>query len=383
MDKMKICFITWNLGIAGGVRAIFEVANGLSERGYSVEILALGGYYNWFDVRVPVRYVSIPPPLNNILSLYRVLRLRRKSYYVTAVEGFAKKFGFHADLIKLLAENIPKADIHIATWYPTALALWFAEGKSKKFYFLQDFPELVLEVSGKYGLRVFDVTLRLPFDAFLCNSSYTKNLVLERQPNARTIITGIGVNTQVFKPCGSRLMKVKGKGAVMIILRGLKFKGDDVSVKALNIVTQKHPIHALIVGKSSTVKKLFNSVKPQFTYEIFEDVNDYMLAKLYSSADVFLFTSYAESFGLPPLEAMACGTPVVTTDCIGNRDYAINEVNSLIVPPGDVKALAEAVIRVLNSSELRKKLIEGGLRTAEQWKWDSVVDKFEQAIKGI
>jgi len=38
---------------------------------------------------------------------------------------------------------------------------------------------------------------------------------------------------------------------------------------------------------------------------------------------------------------------------------------------------------VLNSSELQKKLIEGGLRTAEQWKWDSVVDKFEQAIKGI
>jgi len=116
---MKICFITQSLGIAGGVRAIFEVANRLSKRGYSVEILALGGYYNWFDVRVPVRYVPIPQPLNSILSLYRVLRLRRKSYYATAVEGFAKKFGFHADLIRLLAENIPKADIHIATAYPT------------------------------------------------------------------------------------------------------------------------------------------------------------------------------------------------------------------------------------------------------------------------
>ena len=56
------------------------------------------------------------------------------------------------------------------------------------------------------------------------------------------------------------------------------------------------------------------------------------LAELYSSADIFLFTSYAESFGLPPLEAMACGTTVVTTDCKGNRDYAIGEYNCLIRP---------------------------------------------------
>jgi len=43
---------------------------------------------------------------------------------------------------------------------------------------------------------MFDVTLRLPFDTFLCNSNYTKSLVLEQQPNAKTIVTGVGGDTQ-------------------------------------------------------------------------------------------------------------------------------------------------------------------------------------------
>lgn len=380
---MKICFVAWGIGRAGGCRAFFEVANGLRERGYDVEIVALGGDHSWYDLKVPIRYLAVPKPLNNILALYRVLRLRSRQYYASALEGFAKKFGFHADLVRFLAENIPKADVHIATWYPTALALWSSGTNGKKLYFLQDFPELVFEAYGKFGLGVFDATLRLPFDVFMCNSSYTASLVLERQPSAKVMVTGVGVDTQIFKPYNSKLVSVKGKNIVMIIVRGQKFKGDDVSIKTLNVVAEKLPVHALIVGKESKVKDLFSFVKPQFTYDVFEDVDDCALAKLYSSADVFLFTSYAEGFGLPPLEAMACGTPVVTTDCKGNRDYAVNKVNSFIVQPGDIKAIAEAVIRILKSNRLREKLTEAGLETAKQWKWCKVVDKFEQAIMGV
>jgi glycosyltransferase involved in cell wall biosynthesis len=72
-----------------------------------------------------------------------------------------------------------------------------------------------------------------------------------------------------------------------------------------------------------------------------------MLAKLYSLADVFLYTSYAESFGLPPLEAMACGTPVVMSDNKGSRDYAISNFNTLISQPGDVNSLANNLLKVL------------------------------------
>jgi glycosyltransferase involved in cell wall biosynthesis len=122
-------------------------------------------------------------------------------------------------------------------------------------------------------------------------------------------------------------------------------------------------------------------VKPEFRYTIFSNVDDETLAKLYSSSDVFIFTSYKEGFGLPPLEAMASGTAVVTTDCGGIRDYAVDGYNSLIVPPGDPAAIAEAVIKILNDQRLREVLIQNGLETAKQWTWDKVTDKFEEAIR--
>jgi glycosyltransferase involved in cell wall biosynthesis len=78
---------------------------------------------------------------------------------------------------------------------------------------------------------------------------------------------------------------------------------------------------------------------------------------------------------------MASGTAVVTTDCGGIRDYAINDYNSLITPPGNPSAIAEAVIRVLNDQRLREALIQNGLETAKQWTWDRVTDKFEKVIK--
>nr|WP_281034112.1 glycosyltransferase [Metallosphaera yellowstonensis] len=82
------------------------------------------------------------------------------------------------------------------------------------------------------------------------------------------------------------------------------------------------------------------------------------MSRLYSSADAFIFTSYAESFGLPPLEAMACGTPVVMSDNKGSRDYAVNGYNALVSQPGDVKSLSDNLIKVLQDDKLRQQLWE-------------------------
>lgn len=389
---MKIYFILWRTGLAGGIRAIFEAANRLRGRGYDIRIAALGGDHTWFNVKVPVEYVPFPKQLRRLLLLYRVLnlkllllisnKLRRRAYDAFIIERAARRLGFHADLIKLLSEHIPEADVHIATYYPTALSLYLSGVEGCKLYFLQDFPELVEEVDGKYGLKLFELSLRLPFNVFLCNSSYTRELVERYNSIAKTIVTGVGVDMEVFRPRRGEAIDVgKEKRKVMVIIRGLKFKGDEVAVSALNIVSQRIPIHAILVGRRPNIEKLFRRVEPKVTSSIFEKVDDDTLAKLYSSADIFLFTSYAESFGLPPLEAMACGTPVVTTDCKGNRDYARDGYNCLIVHPGDPKAVADAVIKVLLDDKLREKLIKGGLKTARQWTWDRVVDRFEEALR--
>ncbi|MGC8543624.1 MAG: glycosyltransferase family 4 protein, partial [Vulcanisaeta sp.] len=232
-----------------------------------------------------------------------------------------------------------------------------------------------------YGLRLFDITLRLPF-TFIANSSHTKELILGRNPSARVYVSGVGVDTNVFRPRRERVIDSGGKPIVMAIIRGARFKGDDVAIKALNIINREVPIHAVLISGGNAVERIFREVKPEFDHTVFRGVSDDLMARLYSSSDVFIFTSYKESFGLPPLEAMASGTAVITTDCGGDRDYAVNGYNSLVVPPGDPSAVANATIRVLKDGKLKERLVEGGLETAKKWTWDKVVDVFERAIKG-
>jgi len=379
---MKIKFILWSTELAGGPRAIFEIANRLKDRGYNVGIVSLGGSHTWFKVKVPVEYISLPEYLKKILLLYSILKFKRKNPDVFVVEAIAKKLGFYVDLIRMLSEHIlPGVDAYIATYYPTAISLYLSDTEGFRLYFPMDFPEAVEETAGRYGLKLFELSLKLPFDAFLCISSYVRDLIVGVQPSARIVITGAGVDTSIFRPRKSNVMDLRDRKRIMIIVRGLKYKGDEVAIEALNIVSLRIPIHAIVVGYRSIVNKLFRKVKPRFTYSIFEGIDDDMLAKLYSSADVFLFTSYAEGFGLPPLEAMACGTPVVTTDCKGNRDYVKDSYNALVIPPGDPKMVADAIMRVLIDDKLREKLIDGGLETVKQWTWDKVVDRFEEALR--
>lgn len=104
------------------------------------------------------------------------------------------------------------------------------------------------------------------------------------------------------------------------------------------------------------------------------------IARHICSSKIFVSGCWHEGFNFCPLEAMACGTPVVMTDCGGSREYAINGENALVVPPKDSKAMAEAIQMLNENSSLRLKLIENGLETAWQYGWDSITLNFSEFI---
>ncbi len=92
------------------------------------------------------------------------------------------------------------------------------------------------------------------------------------------------------------------------------------------------------------------------------------LPALYAAASVFVFPSLYEGFGLPVLEAMACGTPVICSNTSSLPEVAENA--ALLVDPADTATLAEALHRVLSNDDLRAMLRSRGLEQAAQFSWE-------------
>ncbi|MEF3274287.1 MAG: glycosyltransferase family 4 protein [Chloroflexus sp.] len=101
----------------------------------------------------------------------------------------------------------------------------------------------------------------------------------------------------------------------------------------------------------------------------------------YAAATVFVFPSIYEGFGMPPLEAMACGTPVVTSNT-SSLPEVVGDAG-LMVPPTDHQALADAIYRVLSDAELHAELCQRGLARARQFSWSDTAARTLAAYQAV
>lgn len=102
-------------------------------------------------------------------------------------------------------------------------------------------------------------------------------------------------------------------------------------------------------------------------------VTDLELVILYSLADVFAFPSFFEGFGVPPLEAMACGTPVITSNT-SSLPEVVGDA-ALTIDPREPDALAAAIKRVLENDALRAELRQKGYERAQLYTWPKSAQK--------
>jgi len=143
----------------------------------------------------------------------------------------------------------------------------------------------------------------------------------------------------------------------------------------------------LVGGQGWKYEPIFEAIesyglKPHVKWIGFVPLQD--LPALYNGADVFVYPSLYEGFGLPPLEAMACGTPVVAA-----RSSSLPEVvgdAGLLVDPLNVDELADAVGQVLADGQLHKTLREKGLQRAGLFSWEKTgrltLAAYEEARQG-
>ena len=100
------------------------------------------------------------------------------------------------------------------------------------------------------------------------------------------------------------------------------------------------------------------------------------LAVMYRLAGVFVFPSLYEGFGLPPLEAMASGTPVVTSNLSSLPEVTGDA--AVLIDPYDPSAIADGIHRVLTDEDLRRDLREKGLARAQQFSWEQSVRRVRE-----
>jgi len=196
----------------------------------------------------------------------------------------------------------------------------------------------------------------------------------------KTIVVGEALShSEYFRPRPPEEPGQNSCGRTILFLGDMRArKGLHDFLQAAALVYSEIPdVKLLIISKDSC------HIEGDVSSECLYRPSRAELARRYSACDLFVSASWRESFGLPPLEAMACGAPVVLTDSGGVREYARHEYNCLMVPVRDPEALANAMVRVLTDAALAEHLRRNGPPTAARFAWDSAVDRFEEALKSV
>jgi len=144
-------------------------------------------------------------------------------------------------------------------------------------------------------------------------------------------------------------------------------------IEAFSKIEKQFPDYNLVLmgGKGWMYSKIFEIVKKlnieqkvKFTGFISDES---LISDFYNAADVFVYPSLYEGFGLPPLEAMACGCPVVTSD-VSSLPEVVGDA-AIKVNPYDIDEIAAAMGNVLSNKSLRQKMIKKGLEQCKKFSW--------------
>jgi glycosyltransferase involved in cell wall biosynthesis len=320
---LRIVYVTEDTGVGGGHRDVFEHLNRLGRRGHSVELYSLGGSPDWFELDAPVR-----------------------------------SFGSYEGLAAALAgENA----IKVATWWATAPWVWRASvTRGLSVYFVQD-----IETSYYPGDERTQHLVRASYREefrYMTISGWNRDRLAELGLSAELIPPGIDLDN--FRP----LDRAAREDVVLAIGRALPLKNLPLTVEAWSRLEPRPELWMFGVEPE---------LGPRHGARYFERPSDERVNELLNEATVFVQTSIHEGFCLPLLEAMAAGTPVVSTDAHGNRDFCRHEENCLIAKDTP-EAVARALDRVLKDPGLRARLIAEGLETAKEYAWERRIDRIER-----
>ena len=180
---------------------------------------------------------------------------------------------------------------------------------------------------------------------------------------------------EIFKPVPEAKVN-DGKIRVLLLDHPYKWKGTAEGVKMVKELKLKYP-NLILMGLGARGEEI-NKEFDEFYFSPAQSE----LAAIYSRAHIFLCPSWDEGFGLPSLEAMACGTAVATYDNGGSRDFALAEKTALVSPRQDYDSLKNNLERLITDQDLRHKIAQGGYELTQNWPaWPDQARRLEKILK--
>lgn len=339
--------------IYGGFLVVFTYANYLAEKGHDVTI-----YYMMKEFMDRKR---IPTLLQRLVS-----------YYV--VNNYPKWFKLNKHICRkyiFTGKEIEDADVIIATEIRTVdTVVSQAESKGRKVYFIQGFENWGKTdeyVKSTYGLGMHNIVV----------SDWLKRIVDENSVVPAICIKNGVDNTKFYYD------KYENKipHSITFHYRSEAYKGGDIALKVFERLYQRYPdITVDVITSESSLPEMPRCCKRHIRISASE------VAAINRRTKVFLCTSREEGYGLPGLEAMACGCALVSTKYNGVFEYAsdfhkeIQSGNSVLVDIDDIDGLENAITDIFENSAKYETMIKNGIVTASEMTSDKAAEKFENEL---
>jgi glycosyltransferase involved in cell wall biosynthesis len=350
---VKICFLLPANVLSGGHVVIYEMANRLAEKGHDVSI--------YYPVLPPRSHWAV----KSLAELKGLLRGVQRQLFA----GRPAWFDLKVPLVKVpwvSSRWLPDADVLVAPHWDVQWAVRrFPGRKGIKIHYVHNtyrilgkFSELAREAWSLPGFRVV-VNKRLQ------EEMRSMGLESEYVPN------GIDLNRFYIEVP----LEDRDPYTVAMLYSNSATKGCADGLRALDMARKAlGRIRAILFGPA----RLRGVLEPWICWGGM--VPHPRLVRVYNEASIFLCASSYEGWGLPGMEAMACGCALVSTRHDGVLEYAEHGVSALLAPVGDVDGLAEHICRLVSNTELRLRIARKGLEAVQRFPWERSVEMFEQAL---
>ncbi len=177
-----------------------------------------------------------------------------------------------------------------------------------------------------------------------------------------------------------------GAPTLLFIGRLVEDKGIFELLEAVRIVRRTLPVRLVVAGMGPAegeVRRRLGLLGLTDCVELRGYVTGAALDSAYKQADAFVLPSYREGFPLVVMEAMDYGLPVVTTPIRGCADHLAPDVNALFAPPRDAKALAAALLRLLQDQDLRERMGAANVVKVREFAPERVIPQYAEILRGV